>query len=263
MTRQLQTLMISSLILTTTLSLSDAIVALSKEKSNTKAAQTDRLSAKSEQATVYQQQSKVLGSCQLLVSKAGLRLNWHSKNIAIVAKPPLWRMTVLNTAQRKYFIAPQGRFRACAAMTVNLYRTSDTSILKPRSTEKTTLEGRNVNKISMVGEPALKAGDRNWQKMLLHSADYWVEPTTIIPPPVVQNIQEMYVIPLAAGIPLQLITVNNKSKIENELLLLSVKSRTVSAKEFTIPEKYTQVKAQEDLLTDGTSADVLQLLPGN
>jgi hypothetical protein len=87
-----------------------------------------------------------------------------------------------------------------------------------------------------VVNPRLKAGYRYWQKLLLHSADYWIEPTTDIPPPVVRHIQEMYVLPTAEGLPLQLTTVNNKSKIVKELQLLSVKTQAVSSKSFAIPK---------------------------
>jgi hypothetical protein len=212
-------------------------------------------------ATVYEQNSQILGHCQLMVSKAGIRLNWKSKNIALISHPPEWRMVMLNPTEQKYFMAPPGQFRACSMMTASLYRTGDTSILKPRKTENTVLNGRTVKKISMRGEPALKTGDRNWQKLLLHSADYWIEPTTDIPPPVVRHIQEMYVLPLADGLPLQLITINNKSKIAKELQLLSVKTQAVSSKSFVIPSKYKPVKSQEELLDGGKSDDIIQLIP--
>ncbi|CAN5558469.1 hypothetical protein BH11CYA1_BH11CYA1_08870 [soil metagenome] len=215
----------------------------------------------SETAIVYEQQSKVLGRCQIIVSKAGTRLDWLSKNVSLITHPPEWRMTMLNTAEHKYFTAAPGRFRASSSITVSLCRTSDTSILKPVRTVKALLCGRAVNKISMTGEPPLKSGYRHWQKLLLHSAEYWVEPTTIIPPPVVRSLQEMYCTPTADGIPLQLTTVSNKGKVEKELILLSAKTRTVSDKEFAIPEKYKAVEAQEKLLTDGNSVDFLQLMP--
>lgn len=212
-------------------------------------------------ATVYEQNSQILGPCQLIVSKAGIRLNWKSKNIALISHPPEWRMIMLNPAEQKYFVAPPGQFRACSMMTASLYRTGDTSILKPRKTENTVLNGRTVKKISMRGEPALKTGDRNWQKLLLHSADYWIEPTTIIPPLVVRHIQEMYVLPLAEGLPLQLTTVNNKNKTVKELQLLSVRTQAVSSKCFVIPDKCKAVKSQEELLDEGKSDDIIQLLP--
>ena len=212
-------------------------------------------------ATVYEQNSQILGPCQLIVSKAGVRLNWKSKDIALISHPPEWRMVMLNPAEQKYFMAAPGQFRACSMMTVSLYRTCDTSILKPGKTEKTVLNGRPVKKISMTGEPALKAGYRYWQKMLLHSAEYWIEPTTIIPPKVVRHIQEMYVLPTAEGLPLQLTTVNNKNKIVKELQLLSVKTQAVSSKSFAIPNQYKPVKSQEDLLNEGKSDDIIQLLP--
>lgn len=222
-----------------------------------------RPSEKTAKATVYEQNSKILGRCELIVSKAGLRLNWKSKNIALVAHPPDWRMTMLNTAEHKYFIALPGQLRACSTMVVNLYRAIDTSVLKPRKTEKTILHGRAVKKISMRGEPALKTGYRNWQKLLLYSADYWIEPTTDIPPPVVRHIQEMYVLPLAEGLPLQLTTVNNKSKTTKELQLLTVKTQTVTGKDFAIPDKYTLVKTQEELLDVGQGDDIIQLIPSH
>lgn len=214
-------------------------------------------------ATVYEQNSQILGPCQLIVSKAGVRLNWKSKNIAMISHPPEWRMVMLNPAEQKYFMAPPGQFRACSMMTVSLYRTCDTSILMPGKTEKTVLFGRPVKKISMTGEPALKQGYRHWEKMLLHSAEYWTEPTTIIPPPVVRHIQEMYVLPSADGLPLQLTTVNNKNKIAKELQLLNVKTQAFSSKSFVIPDNYKSVKSQEDLLTEGKSDDIIQLLPAH
>jgi hypothetical protein len=74
--------------------------------------------------------------------------------------------------------------------------------------------------------PRLKQAIVIGKNCYCHSADYWIEPTTDIPPPVVRHIQEMYVLPLAEGLPLQLTTVNNKNKIAKELQLLSVKTQS-------------------------------------
>jgi len=71
----------------------------------------------------------------------------------------------------------------------------------------------------------------------------------------------MYVLPTAEGLPLQLTTVNNKNKIVKELQLLSVKTQAVSSKSFAIPNQYKPVKSQEDLLNEGKSDDIIQLLP--
>ena len=264
MPRQLQLFLPPILILATALAMSTGMSLGAGFSAATTAKEPEksvRSNEKNDKATVYEQDSKVLGHCQLFVAKSGIRLNWQRKKISLIAHPPEWRMTMLNTATNKYFISPRDHFRACTLMTVTLYRTSDTSILKPKTRKSSTLMGLNVDKISMSGEPALKPGDRRWQRLLLHSAEYWVQPTTTVPAAVVRHIQEMYVLPAADGLPLQLITVSNKNKRENELVLTKVTTQTVTAKDFSIPAQYSPVKKQEELLSDEQNTEFMELMP--
>ncbi len=213
-----------------------------------------------EQSTLFRQESKVLGAADLLVSKSGIRLSMPKTNLTLIAHAPDWKLVFLSSTGHKYFVTTAGHFRAPSAISISLIRTSDTSILKPHLVEESTLLGVKANKIEMVGEPPLKTGDRHWQKLLLHSATVWTQPIAGMPPHVVRAIEEMYALPANKGVPLQVVTVNNKGRQEKELTLLKISSKPFNAGDFTVPANYAPVTNQEDLI-EKKSDEIMDLIP--
>ncbi len=112
----------------------------------------------------------------------------------------------------------------------------------------------------MSGELPHKKGDPKWQKLLLHSATVWIDPTTATPPHVVHAIEEIYALPANKGVPLQMTTINNKGRQEKELTLLKVLSKPFKAADFAVPTNYSSVAAQEDL-ADKRSDAIMDLIP--
>jgi len=219
------------------------------------------IASPTERGTLFLQESKILGSTELLVGKSGIRLDVPKTKTTLIACAPDWRLILVNDNQHKYFISEKNNFHAPSGLTVALYRTSDTSVLKAKSMQPTSLLGVKVNKVEMTGEQAMRPGDPKWRKLLLHSATAWIDQTCPLPPPVVRAIENMYSLPSNRGLPLQVTTVNNKGNVERELVLLKVSAKSVSASDFTVPKRYLAVTKQEELM-DKKPDEIMDLMPG-
>lgn len=215
-----------------------------------------------ERGTLYEQESKLLGKCDLLISKSGIRMDMKKKDLVLISAPPSWDIIIYNRGEHKYFRSSPGHFHPPTACTVALYRPGDTSTMRSSTAEDTTVLGVKARKVHMLGDSNKGKESRTWERLLINSGDYWLQPTTKAPPHVLRGIQQMYALPYGEGVPLQLVTVSNKGKVSKELTLVKISEQPVFASRLQIPAGYAAVKKQEDLLMDRNTDDFIELFPG-
>jgi hypothetical protein len=239
-----------------TLLFSSTVVAAEKAVKNANQTST------SEKGTLYEQDSKLLGKCDLLVSRSGIRMEMKKKDLVLIACPPTWEIIIFNRGEHKFFRSTAGNFHPPTSCTVALYRPGDTSQLRASTTEDTTVLGVKAKKVHMLGDSNVPGPNRTWQKLLINSGEYWLQTTNKAPAHVLRSIQQMYALPYGDGLPLQLVTTSNKGKLSKELTLEKVSEQPVIASQLKLPPGYAAVKKQEDLLMDRNTDNFIDLFPG-
>lgn len=215
-----------------------------------------------EQALFLKQKSLMLGRTELLYCKEGIKLDLYEKSQLILMRPPLWHVQLCHTGNKLYWEGDAKGFKSNFNSTCAMFRPGDPSALKPGASTKSEQKGLACIKYNLTGQKFTnQANLHTWQRLLVRDGFLWALPAKEVPAAATKVLNLCFAAPVAPGIPIALTVFNNGGSHSEEVELLGVQHKTVSAADFKVPSSYKRVSKPEQIInTKALGEDFAEIL---
>lgn len=253
-----------------------ALSAPSKDAQTTKQTEAKKIDTKTHKAgtqttgpvlsksiKIFRLRTWVQGLAEISFEKDKVKLENVDKGIILLFKAPQWKAQMYSPSAGLYYETNAAKWMPDDIKTIATFRPSDPQTLVPGTTSDTTLKNTPCKLYSLKAREQQKVSKdaRTWQMLLLKEGKLWAIAKGQFPKDVTAALCRYLGTPQIDGIPLQLTATNFSGTPKEEVVLLKVLDRKVSADFFEVPQGLKKAKTIRDLAGQtANDAEVFEIM---
>ncbi|MBP9092130.1 hypothetical protein KBI23_13970 [bacterium] len=201
-----------------------------------------------EPALFLKQKSLMLGRTELLYCKEGIKLDLYEKSQILLMRPPLWRVQLCHTGNKRYWEGEAKDFKSNFNSTCAMFRPGDASSLKPGKVSQSEIKGLSCIKYQLNGQKlASSTIQHTWQRLLVKEGDLFSLPAKEVPAAATKVLSLCFGAPITPGIPISMKVFNNGGTETQEFEVLAAQKKAATTADFRVPSSFKRVSKPEQI----------------